>query len=129
MNLSELKSSRAILDTQLEDPEFRERWERTAIARAVALRLISYRVEHGLSQTSLAEKLRMKQPAIARLEAGEKNPTWDTLARIAELLRIEFVIDIAPSGTRTLVKRNHLGKAEIVERVTADSHSVLVAVR
>lgn len=129
MKLSELKSSREVLDAQLKNPEFRDRWERTAIARAVALRLISYRAEHGLSQTALAEKLGMKQPAIARLEAGEKNPTWDTVARISESLRIEFVIDIAPSGTRALVRPNHVGKAQIVERVTAGSHSILVAVR
>ncbi|MGH2694922.1 MAG: helix-turn-helix domain-containing protein, partial [Actinomycetota bacterium] len=92
-------------------------------------RLIGYRAEHGLSQTTLAERLGMKQPAIARLEAGEKNPTWDTLARISETLRIEFVIDIVPSGARATIDTDHVGKAEIVERVTAGSHSVVVAVR
>lgn len=48
-------------------------WERTALARAVAARVIAYRAEHGLSQTALAGRLGMTQPALARLESGEHN--------------------------------------------------------
>lgn len=31
------------------DPVFREYWERTAMARAVALRLVGYRIEHQIT--------------------------------------------------------------------------------
>jgi hypothetical protein len=54
-----------ILAEELEDPEFREQWEHTALARAVALALVQYRVEHHVSQTALAKLLGVKQPTVA----------------------------------------------------------------
>jgi transcriptional regulator with XRE-family HTH domain len=80
------------------DPEYRREWERTALARAVAVKVISYRAEHSLSQTALAKCLQMTQPAIARLESGEHNPTFPTLLRLSDALGIELAINIAPTG-------------------------------
>lgn len=40
----------------------------------------------------------MTQPAIARLEGGEHNPTFPTLLRLSDALGIEFAIDITPTG-------------------------------
>ncbi len=40
----------------------------------------------------------MKQPAVARLEAGEHNPSFDTLARLSSVLGIEFHIAVTPAG-------------------------------
>jgi hypothetical protein len=45
-----------VLAEDLQDPEFRAEWERTAVARAVAIRVVGYRAEHGLTQTQLAKK-------------------------------------------------------------------------
>jgi ribosome-binding protein aMBF1 (putative translation factor) len=84
------------LKKRLRDPEFRQEWERTALARAVALRLVEYRADNGLSQIALARKLQMQQPAIARLEAGDHNPSVDTLMRLSRELGIDFHIDITP---------------------------------
>jgi len=82
------------------DSSFREEWESTALARLVATRLIDYRTEHGLSQRKLASLLEWKQPFIAKLESGERNPEFETLVRISRVLQIEFLLDIAPA-TRT----------------------------
>lgn len=41
----------------------------------------------------------MKQPAVARLEAGRMNPTLDTLVRISGALGVSFVIGIGPPTT------------------------------
>jgi len=84
------------LKKRLRDPEFRREWERTALARAVGLRLVEYRADNGLSQSALARKLQMQQPAIARLEAGDHNPSVDTLTRLSQGLGIDFHIDITP---------------------------------
>lgn len=127
MKLGELKTRKQVLAGHLRDPAFRERWEKTALARAVALRLVAYRAEHGLSQTALARILGMKQPAVARLEAGEKNPSWDTLARISDALGVEFLVDIAPKGRRVLVGKR-ASRAEVVEELTTEHNEVLVAV-
>jgi ribosome-binding protein aMBF1 (putative translation factor) len=98
VKLQNMRGNDKVLARQLKDPHFRGEWERTAVARAVAARLVEYRVEHGLSQTALARQLGMKQPAVARLEAGEHNPSFDTLARLSSALGIEFHIAVTPDG-------------------------------
>jgi DNA-binding XRE family transcriptional regulator len=113
-----LRNADEVLAKQLMDPEFRAYWERTALARAVALRLTTYRAEHGLTQTQLARKLGMKQPAVARLEMGEQSPKIDTLVRIAEALGIEFMVNIKPtSGKAPWTPPRKAEQAKIVERV------------
>jgi ribosome-binding protein aMBF1 (putative translation factor) len=96
MKLSDMKTSEQVLAKELRDPEFQREWDRTAVARAVALKVLTYRTDHELSQRALAKKLNMTQPQLARLEAGEHNPTIDTLARLTQTLDIEFAIDIHP---------------------------------
>lgn len=78
------------------DPEFRAEWQRTALARAVAVAIVRYRAEHDLSQRELAARLDMKQPQVARLELGEVNPTIDTVMRVSARLGLRFTIDVRP---------------------------------
>lgn len=101
MKLSDLKTADEVLAAQLADPAVREEWERTALARDVALRVAAYRAEHGLSQVALARLLGMHQPAIARLEAGTHEPSISTLQRLARHLGMEFHIVIAPDADRS----------------------------
>lgn len=126
MKIEDLRTRKQVLTDALKDPAFRERWERTALARAVAIRLLIYRADHKLSQTRLAEKLGMKQPAVARLEDGEVNPTWETLVRLSEKLDIEFVVDIVPPRRRSMVGSRIKGAA-MVRRTDSARGSLLVA--
>jgi|SRR5450759_4147672 transcriptional regulator with XRE-family HTH domain len=99
MKLSDLPTHEEVLAEHLDaDPEYRREWERTALARAVAVKVVTYRAEHGLSQTALAGRLKMSQPAVARLESGEHNPTFPTLLRLSDAMGIELAIDISPTG-------------------------------
>jgi len=99
VKLSDLPTHEDVLAEHLAaDPEYRQEWERTALARAAAVKVIAYRAEHELSQTALAKRLQMSQPAVARLESGEHNPTFPMLLRISDALGIELAIDIVPSG-------------------------------
>ncbi|HEY5272805.1 MAG TPA: helix-turn-helix transcriptional regulator [Acidimicrobiales bacterium] len=96
-----MTSNRAIsaadsFDARLADADFQNEWERYALARAVALEVTRYRVDHNLSQTALARMLGMQQPAIARLEAGDHNPSVETLMRLSRGLGIDLHIDITP---------------------------------
>ncbi len=97
MKASDLPSHEEVLADALTDPAFRQEWDRTAIARAVAQRVIAYRIENNLSQTELGKRLGMAQSAVARLEAGDHEPSLATLARLARHLGIEFHIDITPT--------------------------------
>lgn len=102
MKLSEMKTNEELIAEQLRrDPEFRAEWERTALARAVAVAVVRYRTDHNLSQRELAGRLGMKQPQVARLELGEVNPSMDTLMRLSASLRIEFTIDVRPIDARS----------------------------
>lgn len=96
--LVELKSADQIAAEELRDPEVAAEIERTSVAEQVALLLATYRVEHGLTQTGLAEMLGMHQPAIARLEAGSHEPSLATLGRLSSALGIRLDVHIAPDS-------------------------------
>ncbi|MGH9072471.1 MAG: helix-turn-helix domain-containing protein [Acidimicrobiales bacterium] len=98
VKLSELRSSEEIAAEELRDPQVRHEYERTALANSVAIRVIRYRADHGLSQSALGRQLGMRQPAVARLEAGDHEPSLTMLARLASGLGIGLSIDITPSS-------------------------------
>lgn len=98
VKLSELRSAQEIAAEELQDPRVRQEYERSAFANAVAIRVIQYRTTHGLSQSALARQLGMRQPAIARLEAGDHEPSLAMLARLARGLGIDLSIEITPSS-------------------------------
>ena len=74
--------------------------EETALVREVSARITTYRETHGLSQSALATRLDMPQPALARLEMGLDTPTFDTLANLARVLGTTFAIEVTPEGIR-----------------------------
>lgn len=99
VKLSDLPTADEVHVKELtDDPEYRDEWERTAFARAVAMQVLGYRTEHGLTQTQLARKVGMTQPQIARLEGGDRTPSLATLARLSQALGIEFHIAVTPSA-------------------------------
>ncbi|MGH3702515.1 MAG: helix-turn-helix domain-containing protein [Pseudonocardiaceae bacterium] len=93
-----MATAQQIAAAELRDPEVLREHERTALAHVVAMRLIRYRTDHGLSQTALARQLVMHQTVIARLEAGAYEPSLATLARLARGIGIDFSIEITPQA-------------------------------
>ncbi len=127
LQVSRLKTHEALLAKDLKvDREFRAEWKKSALARAVALRVLAYRVGLGLSQAQLATKLGMKQSAIARLELGEVTPSFDTLVRLAERLDIEVVVDINPRRRRSKLVSEEAERTG-VKTSRRDGSRVLVA--
>jgi ribosome-binding protein aMBF1 (putative translation factor) len=102
MKLSEMKTIDEVIEDHRQDPEFRAEWDRMGFARQVAIRVLEYRTAHGLSQRALARVVGMAQPAIARLESGEHQPTFDTLAKLTKATGLEFRF-AAVKGTVELV--------------------------
>ena len=74
--LSDLTSADQIAAIELADPEIRREHDRTALAHAVAMRVIGYRVERGLSQTALARLLGMHQPLLPGWKLANTNRHW-----------------------------------------------------
>jgi ribosome-binding protein aMBF1 (putative translation factor) len=127
VNLSNLPAHEEVLAAHLDaDPEYRRERERTALARAVAVKVIAYRAEHGLSQTALARRLGMSQPAVARLESSEHSPTFPTLLRLSRALEIELAIDIRPSGHEPQLI-NSRARRDALESCQGDSCLVVIA--
>jgi ribosome-binding protein aMBF1 (putative translation factor) len=107
------------LGQQLEDVDFREDWERTALARSVADQVIRYRIEHSLSQRALADRLGVSQAVVGRLELGEHEPKISTLSRLVQKLGLRFSIEIHPvnasnANQDVTVTRLQTGGVELV---------------
>lgn len=54
--------------------------------------LSALRLEAGLSQAQLAERVETSQPHIARIERGVTDPGTETIARIARALEVDEVV-------------------------------------
>lgn len=91
-----------VLRRRLEDPTFRREWDRSAFARAMALRVVTYRADNNVSQAALGRLLHMAQPGVARLESGEHTPTLETLQRLSSVLGTGFTVEVGPRGSLEL---------------------------
>ena len=79
----------------LSDPEVKAACDALEEEYQLIIELTGKRLEKGLSQKALAEKIGTKQSAICRLESGEGNPSFKFLKRVAKgldkKLQITFV--------------------------------------
>ncbi len=80
------------LERKLQDPAFRAMYE----GQRVHYQLARLRIQRGLTQKQLAEKVGKTQPSIARLESGRHVPTLDLLEQIATVLGARLTIRIEP---------------------------------
>ena len=96
MKLTDLKSNEQVLAKDLEQPSFRAEWERTSVARALAVQVLAFRTKNDLSQRELAGMLGISQPHVSRIEAGIHNPDIETLSRIADVMHTEIQVTIPP---------------------------------
>lgn len=77
----------------LRDPEVKREYDALEDEFRLARELIKARLERHLTQEQLAQKIGVKQEAIARLESGQANPRYKTLTRVAKALdkKVAFV--------------------------------------
>jgi transcriptional regulator with XRE-family HTH domain len=100
VKLSELKAAAEVRAGDMQDLAYRREYERTRLANDLAIKVLQYRHDHGLSQTELASLLGMRQPNIARLEGGDHSPSLETLSRLADVLKLDFSIEVKPGRLR-----------------------------
>lgn len=89
------KTASCLAEEEARDSEVAAELARTAVANQLAILVIQYRVEHHLTQTALARTLGMSQPAVARLEAGDHEPSVATLMRLARHLGITLRLQLS----------------------------------
>ena len=76
--------------------EYREGYDEARRAFLIGQAVRERRVALGLSQSEVAVRAGMTQPALSRLEAGGAVPTIPVLERIAVALSAELIVTIAP---------------------------------
>lgn len=78
----------------LSDPETKKEFDKLAPRYALISQLIAARTKKGMTQKELADKMGTKQSAIARLEAGNVNPSLGFLEKIASVLGAKLHIQL-----------------------------------
>lgn len=108
----------ALRERRAKDPELNALVEAELAAMRVEDALVKLRTDRGLSQRELATLVRMKQPAIARLEAGRaKNLELRTLVRLASALDARVKVSIQPRRKGPRGHRASGGRAVAAEGV------------
>ena len=74
----------------LKDPEFRKVYEESRLEYEIARAIIRARIEKGLNQKQLADKLNTKQSVISRVESANTTPSLSLLKRLAQALDISL---------------------------------------
>jgi DNA-binding XRE family transcriptional regulator len=93
---SEAMTKLATLKTRLmKNPKFRREYEKAAAGFSIVEALIKARTVAKLSQAEVAKRIGTTQSAIARLEAGNTEPTIPTLRRYAEATGKKLRIELA----------------------------------
>lgn len=78
---------------------YRAQRDARASFREIAWLLIKYRMDHGLTQQELAERVGTSYSQISRIESGRHKTSLDTLLRIARALDLKMLIGFESTST------------------------------
>ncbi|MDQ4010911.1 MAG: helix-turn-helix domain-containing protein [Actinomycetota bacterium] len=92
-NWQELRSRR------MAEPGAAGAYDAARLAYELGRRVRELRVHQGLSQTELARRAGMTQPAVARFEAGGTVPTLPVLERLARSLGAMLTVQLTSSSS------------------------------
>jgi ribosome-binding protein aMBF1 (putative translation factor) len=76
----------------MQNPAFKKVYEESELEFQVARALIKARLERGLTQKKLAEKLHTRQSVISRVENAKTTTSLSFLKRLAKVLDASFQI-------------------------------------
>lgn len=91
-----MSSFRKHLDILMNNPEFREEYEKMQPEFDVTKALIESRIEQNMTQKELAERTGIRQSNISRIENGVSSPNISTLQKLAEGLGMSLQIKFVP---------------------------------
>lgn len=89
-------------DQLFEDPATRAAYMTRKPAYAFAVQVAELRRRKGLSQAALAKLAGMKQSEVARIEAADGSPTFDTIARLLAAAEADLDICFRDAGGATV---------------------------
>lgn len=80
------------------DEEMKDQIELAGILVGIASNIINYRVDNGLTQKELADRVNISQAMVSKLESGDYNPSVEFLFNISKKLGFNLVIELKKSG-------------------------------
>jgi len=83
-----------ILARALKDPEFKREYDALEPEFAIIRSIIRKRLQNGMSQKQLAQKMGTQQSALSRLESGTYNPSLAFLKKVSSALEGKLKISI-----------------------------------
>lgn len=83
-----------------DDPEAQALYERTSARHRLIAAVVAERTSRGWSQRDLARATGLQQPAVARFEDVDRNPSVDTVLRVCQALDLSIEVVPAPRRTR-----------------------------
>ena len=122
MKLTDLKTSEQVLAEELRDPDFKREWDRTALARAVALKVLAYRIEHSPLPTRSSETAR-NDPATTRTPRGRRAQPHDRHPRAPRASTRHRVRDRRPPTPTTTQAPQRTSTRQKHDRLLPDRHS------
>ncbi len=87
-----MKTYQQLKQEWLQDEEFALLYEDSEAEFEITKALIQARIDLGLTQKQLADKIGTQQPSISRLESGDYNPSLEFLKKVAQGLGKKLVI-------------------------------------
>jgi len=79
----------------LQDPEFRLAYDELGPVYILIKEIIAFRIEQGMTQKELADKIGTKQSSISRFEKSMKMPSISFLTQITNALGLEWDFQIS----------------------------------
>jgi transcriptional regulator with XRE-family HTH domain len=90
-----MKTLDEFMQEQMQEPGFREEYEKMQPEMDVIRAIVDARISQNLTQKELAERTGIDQADISKLENGTRNPSLNLLKRLADgmgmALKIEFI--------------------------------------
>ncbi len=100
-----------------DDPDFAAAVEAELQAMQIEQELVALRNASGMSQRQLAAKLGVKQPVIAKLEAGKtRNIGLQTLVRAVKAMNGRIDVSIRPAGRQARSGRKPTRRRNVTGR-------------
>jgi ribosome-binding protein aMBF1 (putative translation factor) len=76
----------------MKKPAFKNAYDELEFEFQLIRAVIDARINKGVTQKKLAEKMGTKQSAIARFESGRANPTLDFLKKLSRVLDVKLTV-------------------------------------
>ena len=97
-----MSSYRVYKNKALQDPEVKEEYDALQIEYDLIQSLIDARTNQNITQKELSLKTGIPQADISRIENGTRNPSLNTLKKLARGLGMQLKLELIPNSVKKI---------------------------